>query len=176
MLSVFHCIMYFQCFCSTSKGERNQTVKVSYCKEGEVKITLYKYCYSGAKQSLMILLPKFFKFFLGKILRFNKAMNFVVFQFIACSVGWSSVNFFSLFFRFKNHKQWWQQATGTTCKQDEKTYGSLGDKVVNKKGIISPSPKKRKRMHVSWTVCIQTAYWLNLFVWINKNPNNINNP
>ena len=25
-------------------------------------------------------------------------------------------------------------------------------------------------------VCIQTAYWLNLFVWINKNPNNINNP
>ena len=103
-------------------------------------------------------------------------MNFVVFQFIAWSVGWSSVNFFSLFFRFKNHKQWWQQATGTTCKQDEKTYGSLGDKVVNKKGIISPSPKKRKRMHVSWTVCIQTAYWLNLFVWINKNPNNINNP
>ena len=175
MLSVFHCNV-FPMFYSTSKRERNKTVKVSYCKEGEVKITLYKYCYSGAKQSLMILLPKFFKFFLGKILRFNKAMNFVVFQFIACSVGWSSVNFFSLFFRFKNHKQWLQQATGTTCKQDEKTCESLGDKIFNKKGIISPSPKKRKRMHVSWAVCIQTAYWLNLFVWINKNPNNINNP
>ena len=45
--------------------------------------------------------------------------------------------------------QWWQQATGTTCKQDKKTCESLGDKIVNKKGIISPSPKKRKRMHVS---------------------------
>ena len=86
MLSVFHCNV-FPMFYSTSKRERNKTVKVSYCKEGEVKITLYKYCYSGAKQSLMILLPKFLKFFLGKILRFNKAMNFVVFQFIACSVG-----------------------------------------------------------------------------------------
>lgn len=48
------------CIYSTSKGERNQTVKVSYCKEGEVKITLYKYCYSGEKQSLMILVPEFF--------------------------------------------------------------------------------------------------------------------
>ena len=57
--------------------------------------------------------------------------------------------FFFLFFRFKNHTQWWQQATGTTCKQDKQTCESLGDKIVNKKGIISPSPKKRKRMHVS---------------------------
>ena len=112
----------------------------------------------------------FLNFCLGKIFKLNKAMNFVVFQFTARSVGWSSVNFFSLFFRFKNHKQWWQQATGTTCKQDEKTCESLGDKIVNKKGIISPSPKKRKRMHVSWSVCIQTAYWLNLFVWLIKIP------
>ena len=61
MLSVFHCNV-FAIFYSTSKGERNQTVKVSYCKEGEVKITLCKYCYSGAKQSLIMLLPEFFKF------------------------------------------------------------------------------------------------------------------
>ena len=68
------------CIYSTSKGERNQTVKVSYCKEGEVKITLYKYCYSGEKQSLMILLPEFFKLFFGKIFKLNKAKNFVVFS------------------------------------------------------------------------------------------------
>ena len=79
MLSVFHCNV-FPMFYSTSKGERNQTVKVSYCKEGEVKITLYKYCYSGEKQSLMILPPEFFKLFFGKIFKLNKAKNFVVFS------------------------------------------------------------------------------------------------
>ena len=84
MLSVFHCNV-FAIFYSTSKGERNQTVKVSYCKEGEVKITLYKYCYSGAKQSYCYL--NFLNFCLGKIFKLNKAMNFVVFQFTARSVG-----------------------------------------------------------------------------------------
>ena len=138
------------CIYSTSKGERNQTVKVSYCKEGEVKITLYMYCYSGEKQSLMILLPEFFlNFFLVKFFNWTMLRILLFFNLLHTQLGELVWIFFFLFFRFKNHTQWWQQATGTTCKQDKQTCESLGDKIVNKKGIISPSPKKRKRMHVS---------------------------
>ena len=96
MLSVFHRNV-FAIFYSTSKGERNQTVKVSYCKEGEVKITLYKYCYSGVKQSLMILLPEFLKFFFVKFSNLTRLWILLFFNLLHAQLG-EVVWIFSLFF------------------------------------------------------------------------------